>query len=185
MLCRIVCNWYCANQNHLFLFHNCLFTFITFIMTAYTAIILISTIFTIFSVRIGVFKIWVSDLSSIYRTEFFFKKSKCFQQPVSKESTSPLNLFQKLTKRDTTKTKKRNIENLFERVMTYFLLINADNRINILLSVFSEVIISFKKLWLFIFIWIHCLKNIAIQIFTNKNLNIATRLWEMRDCFFV
>lgn len=128
MLCRILCNWYCVNQNHLFLFHNCLFTFITFIMTAYTAIILISTILTIFSVRIGVFKIWVSDWSSIYRTEFFFfLKSKCFQQPVSKEITSPLNLFDcKLTKRDTTKTKKRNIENQFDRVMTYFLLINAD-----------------------------------------------------------
>lgn len=56
---------------------------------------------------------------------FFFLKSKCFQQPVSKESTSPLNLFDcKLTKRDTTKTKKRNIENLFDTF--YSLLINAD-----------------------------------------------------------
>lgn len=66
-------------------------------------------------------------IKAVYIEQIFFLKTKCFQQPVSKESTSPLNLFDcKLTKRDTTKTKKRNIENLFERVMTYFLLINAD-----------------------------------------------------------
>lgn len=64
----------------------------------------------------------MSDLSNIYRTGFFFK-SKRFQQPVSNDSTSPLNLYNcKPTKRDTANTKKRNIENLFKGLRHTFYL---------------------------------------------------------------